>query len=88
MLEFGQELKSHLAQPPCLFFEKALVPIIETSSMLPGHGCPLSLLLASSADEFGLHSDRLLWELPLPQWPTGTASVQEVVFRAFVVSAQ
>ena len=27
----------------------------------------LNLLLRSSAEEFGLHNDRLLWELSLPQ---------------------
>ena len=27
----------------------------------------LNLLLSSSAEEFGLHNDRLLWELSLPR---------------------
>ena len=33
----------------------------------PGPTNTLNLLLSSSAEEFGLHNDRLLWELSLPQ---------------------
>lgn len=37
------------------------------SFKLPGHCTPHHLLLSSSAEEFDLHNDRLLWELSLPQ---------------------